>query len=178
MPRRNADTREEIREVALDLFAQKGFEQTSLREIAERLDITKAALYYHFPSKDELLVQLVAPLATDLAAFTAVLEERRPDGERAILEDYFDLCERHRRVFQGLLRDTSALARTGSLLQVLHNRDRIDRLLVGSDDPAERARAVVALGGLQDCAVLMADAAPAAYRRAAVDAALRALLPA
>lgn len=44
-------TRERILDVALDLFLQKGFDKTSLPEIAEHLGFTKAALYYHFSSR-------------------------------------------------------------------------------------------------------------------------------
>ena len=44
--------------MALDLFTEKGFDGTSLREIAERLGVTKAALYYHFASKDDILMAL------------------------------------------------------------------------------------------------------------------------
>ena len=57
-PRRKADTRERILDVALDLFTEQGFDGTSLREIAERLNVTKAALYYHFESKDDILLAL------------------------------------------------------------------------------------------------------------------------
>jgi AcrR family transcriptional regulator len=55
------DTRAEILAVASELFIDQGYEATSLREIAERLDLTKAALYYHFPSKDEILGALIEP---------------------------------------------------------------------------------------------------------------------
>ena len=51
-------TRERILDVALDLFIEKGFDGTSLREIAEQLGFTKAALYYHFASKDDILMGL------------------------------------------------------------------------------------------------------------------------
>ncbi|HXW33473.1 MAG TPA: TetR/AcrR family transcriptional regulator [Acidimicrobiales bacterium] len=51
-------TRERILDVALDLFTEKGFDSTSLREIAEKLGVTKAALYYHFASKDDILMAL------------------------------------------------------------------------------------------------------------------------
>ncbi len=47
-----------IQSVALELFAEQGYEKTSLREIAERLDVTKAALYYHFKSKEEIVTSL------------------------------------------------------------------------------------------------------------------------
>jgi AcrR family transcriptional regulator len=53
-----AGTRERILDVALDLFIEHGFDGTSLREIAEHLGITKAALYYHFASKDDILMAL------------------------------------------------------------------------------------------------------------------------
>jgi AcrR family transcriptional regulator len=53
-----ADTRERILDVALDLFARQGFDGTSLRQIAESLGLTKAALYYHFESKDDILLAL------------------------------------------------------------------------------------------------------------------------
>src|SRR5580704_14312661 len=53
------DTRARIQEVAVALFAEQGYEKTSLREIAERLDVTKAALYYHFKSKEDIVRSLV-----------------------------------------------------------------------------------------------------------------------
>ena len=55
---RRGDTRVRIQQVALELFAEQGYERTSLREIAERLGVTKAALYYHFKSKEEHRPQL------------------------------------------------------------------------------------------------------------------------
>ena len=53
------DTRQRIQTVALELFAEQGYDKTSLREIAERLDVTKAALYYHFKSKEDIVASLV-----------------------------------------------------------------------------------------------------------------------
>lgn len=48
-------TKERIFSVAIDLFAQKGFDAISLREIAEAAGIRKATLYYYFTTKDEIL---------------------------------------------------------------------------------------------------------------------------
>ncbi|MCG5213742.1 TetR/AcrR family transcriptional regulator [Streptosporangium sp. KLBMP 9127] len=56
--RDQADTRTRIQRVALELFNEKGYEATSLREIAEELGVTKAALYYHFRSKDDIVASL------------------------------------------------------------------------------------------------------------------------
>lgn len=52
-------TRDRIKAVALELFTEQGYEKTSLREIAERLNVTKAALYYHFKSKDDIVASFV-----------------------------------------------------------------------------------------------------------------------
>src|ERR1700753_286565 len=50
--------RDRILDVALDLFIEHGYDGTSLREVAEQLGVTKAALYYHFASKDDILMAL------------------------------------------------------------------------------------------------------------------------
>ena len=60
--RRRGNTRQRIQDVALELFAEQGYEKTSLREVAERLDVTKAALYYHFKTKEEIIVSLFEDL--------------------------------------------------------------------------------------------------------------------
>ncbi|WP_037773057.1 TetR/AcrR family transcriptional regulator [Streptomyces sclerotialus] len=60
---RRGNTRQRIQDVALDLFAQQGYEKTSLREIAERLEVTKAALYYHFKTKEDIVISLFEDLA-------------------------------------------------------------------------------------------------------------------
>ncbi len=73
MSPRQADTRRRALDVALELFAEQGYEKTSLREIAERLDVTKAALYYHFASKEALLAGIVDSLvepADELVAWS------------------------------------------------------------------------------------------------------------
>ena len=60
MPRRRpSDTKARIQAVARELFAQQGVQPTSLREIADRLGITKAALYYHFDSREALVRSII-----------------------------------------------------------------------------------------------------------------------
>ncbi|MGR6974418.1 TetR/AcrR family transcriptional regulator [Streptomyces cynarae] len=64
---RRGNTRQRIQDVALGLFAEQGYEKTSLREIAERLDVTKAALYYHFKTKEEILASIFEDLTRPIA---------------------------------------------------------------------------------------------------------------
>lgn len=53
------DTKERILEAALELFAQRGYLGTSMRDIAGQLKITKGALYKHYASKQEILDSIV-----------------------------------------------------------------------------------------------------------------------
>lgn len=61
-------TRVDAQRIALELFTTRGYEATSLREIAERLGVSKAALYYHFASKDDLLRSLMGARGSEVEA--------------------------------------------------------------------------------------------------------------
>jgi len=92
MAERTGDTRSRIKEIALELFTEQGYEQTSLREIAERLGVTKAALYYHFKSKDEIVNSFVEDRIRAIDELIAWAREQPPgpDTRRAILRRYAD----------------------------------------------------------------------------------------
>jgi AcrR family transcriptional regulator len=173
------NTRARILDAALDLFAEQGMQRTSLRQIADRLGITKPALYYHFDSRDELVRSLVQPLIDDVEALLARVE-REGAQPRALLGEYFDLAHRHRRLTLMVVRDLSALAVTDFGRRALAWQHRMTALLVGPDpDLAARARAIVAVGGLSDCTIQFPEFPPDLVRAAAVEAACAALgLPA
>ncbi|MGV4929390.1 TetR/AcrR family transcriptional regulator [Streptomyces sp. BHT-5-2] len=57
------DTRRRIQDVALELFVRNGYEKTSLREIAEILEVSKPAIYYHFKSKEDILLSIFQDLS-------------------------------------------------------------------------------------------------------------------
>jgi AcrR family transcriptional regulator len=54
--RRSAATRESLFRAALDLFAAKGFAETTVEDITEAADVGKGTFFNYFPSKDHLLV--------------------------------------------------------------------------------------------------------------------------
>src|SRR6201989_3709512 len=74
------DTRSRAQKVALELFAEQGYEKTSLREIAERLGVTKAALYYHFKSKEEIVHSFTDDYFAELDALLDWAKDK-PRGE-------------------------------------------------------------------------------------------------
>ena len=53
-------TKERILEAAEDLFIERGYERTTFEDIAQRVELSKGAVFWHFKSKTELLVQLVS----------------------------------------------------------------------------------------------------------------------
>jgi AcrR family transcriptional regulator len=56
--RPRGEMRELILDAALELFIEQGYDKTSLRQIAERVGVTKAALYYHFARKEDIFLEL------------------------------------------------------------------------------------------------------------------------
>jgi AcrR family transcriptional regulator len=53
-----ANTRQRILDIALELFIDQGYDATSIRQIADRLGFSKASIYYHFASKQDILMAL------------------------------------------------------------------------------------------------------------------------
>lgn len=60
------DTREEILLVSEKLFSSFNFSSVSMRDIAEELDISKAALYYHFKSKEDIVMEIMKNFQTKM----------------------------------------------------------------------------------------------------------------
>ena len=94
-------TRERILDVALDLFIEKGYDRTSLREIAEPLGFSKAALYYHFASKEDILMALHLRLHEFGLDALSQLGDQEPTPARwaDLLDKIVDQMLAHRKIF-------------------------------------------------------------------------------
>jgi AcrR family transcriptional regulator len=113
-----ASTRERILDVALDLFVDQGYDGTSLREIAERLGVTKAALYYHFEAKEDILMALHMRLHEfGKSALGAMTDDEPITLERwgALLDEVVDQMLLQRQLFLMHERNQAALEK-------LHNQ--------------------------------------------------------
>ncbi|WP_238012470.1 helix-turn-helix domain-containing protein [Dactylosporangium sp. AC04546] len=173
MPRpRTSETADRIRAAALELFAERGVQQASLRDIAERVGITKPALYYHFASREELVRSLVQPLVDDVAEVLDDLESvGRPTDPREILGAYFDVTYRHRAITAIIMSDPSILAHLDLVSAVDAWRRRLTTLLVGPNPTlAERTRIAIAIGGMSDCTAMFTDVPGEDLRKAVLDA--------
>ncbi|MBJ7450879.1 MAG: TetR/AcrR family transcriptional regulator [Blastococcus sp.] len=122
-----------VLEAALDLFATHGFDGTSLQEIADRLGITKAAVYYHFRTKDELLLALVRPALDELIRLVEINGARvsRQRSRDIEVAGYVDYLLRHRRLAGYLVRDAAAMSRPAVLELTTRLRGKVESMLLG-----------------------------------------------
>ncbi len=125
--RRRGDTRARIQAVALERFTDNGYDQTSLREIAEDLGVTKAALYYHVKTKEEILDSLLAHVSDGLGSLLAWMESGPPTRERRL-----ELIRRLSDVTRGMPGDVMrcvqqnevALQNLGATTELVHDVKR------------------------------------------------------
>jgi len=172
------DTRTRILDIALELFSEHGFDGTTLQQIADRLGFTKAALYYHFRSKDDLLQALVTPAISGLNELVDA-HEGLPDTSahrRQFMEDYLDYMLRHRRLMTYMVSDLATMAHPAIAAGHADRRERVAALLAGEGlDFHEQVRVSMAFSGIVGVISQYPDADTAELREALLEAA-RALL--
>jgi TetR/AcrR family transcriptional regulator, cholesterol catabolism regulator len=130
-----ADGREaQLLAIARRLFAQKGFDATSLRDIAEVAQITKAALYYYFPNKDALYERVVIESMDSLLAEVKAAVARVPtpmQKVRAFLHASAESMEQRRDQWVAGSNAFWQAGATGRRGLALHQRDAYEQLLRG-----------------------------------------------
>ncbi|WP_462202751.1 TetR/AcrR family transcriptional regulator [Frankia sp. CcWB3] len=89
-PDPRGDTRSRILAAAMSLFSEQGYAGTSVRDISERLGVTKAALYYHFPSKETILDALLEPFVSELGRLVDLVRQSPPPSPRVIIERFVE----------------------------------------------------------------------------------------
>jgi AcrR family transcriptional regulator len=151
-PAPRTDTRSRVQEVALELFAEQGYEKTSLREIAERLGVTKAALYYHFKSKEDIVHSFTDDYFAEIDALLDWAKEQPCSEEtrRAVIDRYVGIVLAGSAVFHFLEQNRASIqAMETGKDRFARFRDRLDTLvdlLAGPGAPLrDRARATAAV---------------------------------
>ena len=161
-----ADTRERIQSVALELFAEQGYDKTSLREIAERLDVTKAALYYHFKSKEDIVTSLVEDYFGQIDELVSWgrTQPRTPGTRAEVVRRYYAIVAGAGEVFRMLQHNqasVNSLAHAKNRSELFRERmDALVSLLTEPDPPlASQLRAAVALASVSFGCMFYADRA-------------------
>ena len=132
-------TRARLLDAALTLFAMNSFAGTSLQMIADHVGITKAAVYHHFKTRDEILASVIEPTGHELRAAIEAAEERRSPTARAetMLTGFVDVTIRHRRVIALICTDAGVTHTACSREDVTLLIARLLRLLTAHQSPPE-----------------------------------------
>ena len=103
------DTRTRLIEAAIDLFTRHSFAGTLLQMIADELGFTKAAIYHHFRTREQLLAAIIEPMLDELRAVVESAEAKRTPHARAehMLSGYAALAVRNRGLVAVLATDPS-----------------------------------------------------------------------
>ncbi|HEY6274709.1 MAG TPA: TetR/AcrR family transcriptional regulator [Streptosporangiaceae bacterium] len=174
-------TRERIQAIALDLFAEQGYDKTSLREIAEGLGVTKAALYYHFNSKEDIVRSFTEDYRAELDEVITwgASQPPGPATRAAILARYADIVDRRLPVIRFMEQNQAALH---TLMSDDPSRKKLFRaqfmslcdLLAPPGAPlADRVRAAMAVVSVGMCSLIFLQEAssPAELHAAVLDVA-------
>jgi AcrR family transcriptional regulator len=127
-----ADRREQLIDVARGLFAARGFDGTSVEEIAARAEVSKPVVYEHFGGKEGLYAVVVDREVR--ALLEGVRGSLTSGHQRELLEQatlaLLDYIETHRDGFRILARDSSAANVTGSFATILSDvASRVEGIL-------------------------------------------------
>lgn len=106
------DIRGRVLAVARQLFGQKGYSKTSMREIAELAGVGVGNIYNYFTNKDELFHEVVSPVLHNLNAMVQehhgirgedIMKIRSEEYLKACIDEYVSLIETHRELMMILL---------------------------------------------------------------------------
>jgi AcrR family transcriptional regulator len=149
MGERKSGTRERIQAVAVELFAEHGYDKTSLRQIAERLEVTKAALYYHFNTKEDIVVSLFQDLIAGIDEIIqwGMDQPRTLETRQEIVRRYSRLARERPKGMMRFIQESKATMQDLAPGEELHCRLRtMVGLLHAPDAPlTERLRSSIAL---------------------------------
>lgn len=129
-------TRERIQQTAIALFSENGYEHTSLREIAEHLGVTKAALYYHFKTKEDIAASFFESYAADLDGICdwGDGQPRSLETRVELLRRYAEVIRSHVPVLRFMQNNQAALTRLDRMSVFRMRQRRLHALLTEPDD--------------------------------------------
>ena len=80
------NTREVLLKSAINLFAQKGYANTSIREIGAKANISSSIIYHYFKNKEEMLFEIIHSASQDLIQSLREIEDRNADPVECLRE--------------------------------------------------------------------------------------------
>jgi AcrR family transcriptional regulator len=169
-----------IARLALDRFRVDGFVGTSIADLAGVLRVSKAAIYYHYRSKDALLHRLIDPLLDAIDACIHDHTTTPPPTPRQMLGAYLSVLIAHREVVPLIATDVAVLNHPSIGPRLRAQNQQLRALLTTPDTSvAARLRAEAALGGIWRPLIAEPplDLSDPAHQQILIDAAVAALQP-
>ena len=126
--------RQRVIDSALAQFAEFGVEGTSLQMIADHLGVRKAAIYYQFHTKDDIVLAVVRPVFDDMARLVRIAESiTSPDSRRdATISGFVELAVRHRRIGSLFYGDPAVISLVQSHQEFEDIANNLRELLIGA----------------------------------------------
>ncbi|CAM3636716.1 TetR/AcrR family transcriptional regulator [Mycobacterium frederiksbergense] len=146
-----AGTRTRLIDAAIELFGRHSFAGTSLQMIADELGFTKAAIYYHFRTREQLLTAVVEPIFRQLETVVDAAETLRSVSARAdaMLCGYAEIAVRHRALVSVLGGDPSVIRQLSTQPGWAELIERQMTLLADVEPgPGGLVKAAVVVGGI------------------------------
>ena len=117
MPRvGSAKTKQKILQVAERLFSKKGFQGTSVAELAKAAGVNKALIYYYFKDKDDIIRSLFQQILAELAERGRQVSAETAPTFRKKMEDELEFMSQRRKIISVMLMEALKSCPTGSLL--------------------------------------------------------------
>ena len=173
--------RDTVLAAALDGFTSRGYDATSVAELAAATGMSKAAVSYHFRTKNDLLHALADPLLEELDALIERHPSRPhwPDEVQALLEDYLTALTDHNQVAAWVDSDKAVLNHPEIGARLHRNTERMCQAITGStaNGTAATVRATAALGSLWRPVRTLTPAQLATHRDALLHTAMAGCAP-
>lgn len=152
--KKRVDTKKEILRVSARLFAERGYSETSTRDIAKIVGIASPSLYYHFESKSDILMELLkAPmdhLSSELQLATKLDAEKRV---RRIVEAMITAFEFHNGVIIAASKQSGYISDVNKKTIMELETKAFDELSKGMTAQNKELRIAMAIGAIEKVVV-------------------------
>ncbi|WP_067461670.1 TetR/AcrR family transcriptional regulator [Actinomadura macra] len=128
-----SERREHLVRLAAELFAEKGFQATTVRNIAEEAGILSGSLYHHFDSKESIVDEILAAFFDEImSAYQGVIDEGRNPRETiaGLVRIAFGTLEPHRAAITVMQNDWNYLKGMDRFAYLTKSEDEVEKLWV------------------------------------------------
>jgi AcrR family transcriptional regulator len=157
--------RREIFQAALHLFLENGFNETSMREIAEAAGMGKSTLYDYFPSKDEILLSVVEDelqTLTDQASKIASQSINAQEKFHQIINAFFNYLTANEDFYTKLSLEVQRLAQV-SLVRIQKKRHAYQDVICAVIDECIQEKYFRPTDSLLAARIILSALSPAVY---------------